>query len=157
MWRQQDAAALRAERVFVEQKEKPPAAVTPPSRLPPSPFPLRHHSLRPSHSAKRASQSVTIPPHIHTPKPCGQNHRRPGFSQQQQRGALGSSIQKRPGQSRGGDQATRHCSQLEAVAMAFLSCWLRISRVRDSSSRSWQVLQTSTGSYSCWSGMGSFR
>lgn len=48
-------------------------------------------------------------------------------------------------------------SQLDAVAMAFLSCWLRISRVRDSRSRSWQVLQTNTGSYSCWSGMGSFR
>lgn len=42
---------------------------------------------------------------------------------------------------------TLQCSaQLEAVAMAFLSCWLRISRVRDSRSRSWQVLQTSTGS-----------
>lgn len=48
-------------------------------------------------------------------------------------------------------------AQLEAVAMAFLSCWQRISRVRDSSSRSLQVLHTSTGSYSCWSGMGSFR
>lgn len=48
-------------------------------------------------------------------------------------------------------------AQLEAVAMAFFSCWHRISRVRDSRSRSWQELQTSTGSYSCWSGMGSFR
>lgn len=48
-------------------------------------------------------------------------------------------------------------AQLDAVAMAFFSCWQRISRVRDSSSKSWQVLHTSTGSYSCWSGMGSFR
>lgn len=48
-------------------------------------------------------------------------------------------------------------SQLEAVAMAFFSCCEHSSRVRDSSSRSWQVLHTRTGSYSCWSGMGSFR
>lgn len=48
-------------------------------------------------------------------------------------------------------------SQLEAVAMAFSSCCERSSRVRDSSSRSWQVLHTRTGSYSCWSGIGSFR
>lgn len=47
-------------------------------------------------------------------------------------------------------------SQLEAEAMAFFSCCERSSRVRDSSSRSWQVLHTRTGSYSCWSGMGSF-
>lgn len=53
--------------------------------------------------------------------------------------------------------ATGRLSQLEAVAMGFLSCWLRISRVRDSRSRSWQALHTNTGSYSCWSGMGSFR
>lgn len=57
----------------------------------------------------------------------------------------------------GRGHAVGQLSQLEAVAMGFLSCWLRISRVRDSSSRSWQVLHTSTGSYSCWSGIGSFR
>lgn len=69
---------------------------------------------------------------------------------------LGSSVQKEQDRAEAG-HATRRFSQLEAVAMAFLSCWLRISRVRDSRSRSWQVLQTNTGSYSCWSGMGNFR
>lgn len=63
----------------------------------------------------------------------------------------GSSVQKRKKKKKKSRaelcRDTLHSpAQLEAVAMAFLSCWLRISRVRDSRSRSWQVLQTSTGS-----------
>lgn len=98
-------------------------------------------------SLPKSNNSSSYPP----PSPAAKTTAGWGYN-----GALGSSVQNEQDRAEA-DQATRRVSQLEAVAMAFLSCWLRISRVRDSRSRSWQVLQTSTGSYSCWSGMGSFR
>lgn len=160
MWRQRDAAALQAENVLNRRGvffRKTSPAATPPSQVShftDSPFPL----LRRSDSLTVHLRFQTEPPKqqqllliLHPPSPQPKPQQ-VGVTT----GALSSSVQNDQDRAEAG-HATGRFSQLEAVAMAFLSCWLRISRVRDSRSRSWQVLQTNTGSYSCWSGMGSFR
>lgn len=149
MWRQQDAAALWAENVF-DQK----------GFILSENLPFQRSSISISHThtsfAHLTSHSVTVHPHFQNQD--SQRAIPPHFPRTTVEAATGRSAHQVQNEDRAeAGHATGRFSQLEAVAMGFLSCWLRISRVRDSRSRSWQVLQTNTGSYSCWSGMGSFR